>query len=75
MKPLNTLVTIVLIAVMSGCSIFNRGCRGDDCDVPRLLDSKPVQQYWYCYGDNQQKWTCKEDPDTALIQPIRPEPR
>ncbi|MEX0941745.1 MAG: hypothetical protein WD002_04300 [Pseudomonadales bacterium] len=75
MKPFGALIIMLLITLMSGCSLFNRGCRGNECNEPQLLDTKPIEQYWYCYGNNEQKWTCKNEADASLIQPIEPTTR
>lgn len=55
-----TMICLMLLTLTS-CAWLWPGdtCEGEDCDIPQLLDDKPLDKNWVCYGDENQQWQCE----------------
>ncbi len=72
------LTTLILISSLSGCGLYDRFIKSDECedgscDTPALLDNTNTQQEWFCYGEQEGgNWDCGNERDAMKISKIMP---
>lgn len=54
-------IVLFLVISLSSCSWLwsEEQCDGEDCDVPTLIEEKPEDKTWTCFGDENQQWQCE----------------
>lgn len=70
------LLTILILAplLLSGCSYFQNPEAAEERDSARLLNTGDGRRTWYCYGQDQDKWECRNEQSPALVQKIEAKP-